>query len=74
MPTSLNTEGYDPIISYSVKELAKMYMDDGISEKEAYQKAEIIKKEMYQLDKQEQRLWKKVRKHEIPMGDLIENF
>ena len=74
MPIIENTAGYDPIVSYSIDELAEMYITEGMDEPQAYIQAKRIRREIKRLNIYEQRLWKKVREREYPQGKLIENF
>jgi len=64
--------GYGPLVNYSVKEITEMYLKEGENEKNAHLKAKIIQREIRRLNKAEQRLWKKVRKHEDLYGLMVQ--
>ena len=72
MPYKLPTHGYDPLFNYTEKELVDMYVAEGKSLAYAKKQAPIIKKAIQNMNFSEQQLWKKVRKHEIPQGLLLD--
>lgn len=64
------TRGYDPIISYTEKEIFEMYLAEGKDPETARAQAKVIVKEINRLNSHEIRLWDRVRKHEILFTDL----
>lgn len=56
--------GYDPIIHYTVEEIEKMYLLEGVPTNEARARAIVTKREIDKLNFDEQNLWRKVRKNE----------
>lgn len=63
-------KGYDPLIYYTTDELTEMYLKEGLPLEIARERAVVVKREIERLNKAEQRLWDKVREHEVLIHDL----
>jgi hypothetical protein len=50
-----------------------MYIEEGKSSKEAESLAKLLYRELRRLDQKEYRLWKSVRKYEVPFTEGLEN-
>jgi hypothetical protein len=70
MPYEIPTAGYDPLFDYTPEEIEQMYVAEGIPLEEARERSKVIAREIIRLNRAEQRLWKKVRKHEQPSESL----
>lgn len=64
------SKGYDAILGYSKDEIYQMYVAEGMSSAVATRKAASVSQAISSLNKAEQRLWEKVRKHEVPSEKL----
>ena len=71
---NIPTKGYDPLVNYSVDELKRMYIQEGLTATEALKRAKRVGRAINTLNIKEQRLWDKVRENETPVGSAIEMF
>jgi len=58
------SHGYDQLVNYSVNELVSMYQAEGVPSSEATGRAKIVRKEITRMNREEQRLWQRVRANE----------
>ena len=70
MPYEIPTAGYDPLYNYTPDEIEQMYLAQGVPSQEAKERSLVVAREIERMNKAEQRLWKKVRKHEQPSESL----
>lgn len=59
--------------TYSLSTLEHMYIEEGKSPKEAKSLAKPLYQELRRLNQKEYRLWKSVRKHEVPFTEGLED-
>lgn len=69
----IKTHGYDPLYCYSINELKQMYNNEGLTDKEALQRAKKTKKTIDKINDKEAWLWRSTRKYEKRVRD-IENL
>ena len=63
-----NRVGYDTIETYEEHEIEKMFLDEGMSPKEAHSKAIELTKAIKNMYQKERRFWNSVRANEMCVG------